>query len=254
MSVFVCMMVKDEADIICQNVRHHLNEGVDHFIVADNLSTDGTTEHLREFERGGVLTYVHDPDPAYRQADKTNRLVHRAGAMGADWVLCVDADEFWYGVDGRLREVLTLGIEPVQWVEGLYHVPHPDDDLTDPDPVRRMRHRRAGRDCPQSKVCFRYHPSTSIHPGNHDVVHPGSRGQGLVAFREFQYRSYEHFVRKVRNGKAAYDAAPDLHPLLGIHWRRLGAMSDAELEAEWQAYLATPTVYDPAPVRTTEPV
>lgn len=238
-------LVKDEADILPSMIRHMLSEGVHHLIVADNNSTDGTTDHLHDFIRNGApLTYVHDPDPAYRQADKMNRLVHRAGRMGATWIVPWDADEWWFSPHGRLAEVLTPDIEPVQWVEGYYHVPHPDDP-DDPDPTKRMTHRRQGRDCPQSKVCFRYHPKASIHPGNHNVERPGSRGLGRVAFREFQYRSYEHFVRKVRNGKAAYDAAPDLHPELGIHWRRLGALSDEELEAEWQSYLATPTVYDP---------
>lgn len=246
-------MVKDEADILPSMIRHMLEEGVDHLIVADNNSTDGTTDHLHDFIRNGApLTYVADPDPAYRQADKTNRLIHQAGRMGARWVIAWDADEFWYSPHGRLADVLRSARAPIQWVEGMYHIPHPDDP-DDPDPVKRMVHRRAGRDCPQSKVCFRYHPKVSIFPGNHNVELPGARGIGQIAFREFQYRSFEHFCRKVRNGKAAYDAAPDLHPMLGIHWRRLGALSDDELAAEWEAYLATPTVYDPAPVRTTEP-
>lgn len=244
-------MVKDEADILPSMIRHMIeDEGVDHLIVADNNSTDGTTDHLHDFIRSGApLTYVADPDPGYRQADKTNRLIHQAGAMGADWVIAWDADEWWFSPNGRLVDVLTHGITPVQWVEGYYHVPHSDDDDAEPDPIKRMVHRRQGRDCPQSKVCFRYHPLAEIHPGNHGVNLPGERGLGLVAFREFQYRSFDHFVRKVRNGKKAYDAAPELHPLLGIHWRRLGGLSDEELEQEWAGYLATPTVYDPAPIR-----
>lgn len=254
MSVFAVMLVKDEADVICQNVRHLIAEGVDHIVVADNGSIDGTTEHLRDFERHGFVTYTWDPDPAYRQADKTQRLVGMAGQMGARWVVPVDADEFWYSPHGRLGDVLRSSRHHVLWAEGMYHVPHVDDDAAEPDPVRRMRHRRAGRDCPQSKVCFRYAPTARMFPGNHGVTHPGERNarQGMVAFREFQYRSFEHFVRKVRNGKAAYDAAPDLSRELGIHWRRLGAMSDDELGTEWDAYLATPTVLDPAPIRTTE--
>lgn len=246
-------MWKDEADIGPTVIRHLLAEGVDHIIVADNLSSDGTTEHLCDFiAKGAPLTRVEDPDPGYRQAEKMTRLAHMAGEMGADWVIPFDADELWYSPHGRLADVLETAVDPVQWVEGFYHVPHPDDDASEADPVRRMTHRRRGRDCPQSKVCFRYRPGAQVAQGNHDVNISGPRGSGLIAFREFQYRSFDHMRRKVRNGKAAYDAAPEVHPLCGIHWRRLGAMSDEDLWAEWEAYLATPTDYDPAPLRTTE--
>ena len=248
--VFAVMMVKDEADIICQNIRNLSGQGVDHAIVADNNSTDGTTEHLREFERGGFVTYHHDPQPGYYQAAKTQRLVDEAGERGAAWILVVDADELWYSPTGQpLAQALRSSRLHVYWAEGFYQLPHVDDDLSELDPVRRMRWRRAGRDCPESKVCFRYVPTVRVHPGNHDVDHPAAqRGHGLVAFREFQYRSFEHFVRKVRNGKAAYDAAPDLHPLLGIHWKEQGAKTDDELAQAWAEYLATPAEFDPAPM------
>lgn len=248
-------MWKDEADIARSNIEHLLAESVDHLIVADNLSTDGTTEILRSYESQGVLTYVLDEEVAYYQHTKMDRLAHMAGAMGATWVLPIDADEIWIGQQGTIAESLATAVEDVQWVEGFYHIPH-SDDPNDTDPVKRMIHRRAGRDCPQSKVCFRYHRAAQLHMGNHNVDYPGSstshddprRGRGLVAFREFQYRSFEHFVRKVRNGKKAYDAS-DLPESCGIHWRQLGAMTDEELEAEWDAYLKTPTEVDPAPYR-----
>lgn len=247
-------MWHNEADIGPTVIRHLLAEGVDHIIVADNLSTDGTADHLHDFIRcGAPLTYIEDPELAYFQSSKMTRLAHMAGAMGATFVLPFDADEIHYGVGGRIADVLRTATDPVQWIEGMYHIPHPDDDENEPNPVLRMAHRRQGRDCPQSKVCFRYIPTLKIVQGNHEVEHSGSRGLGLLAFREFQYRSYEHFVSKVRHGKKAYDAGgSDLHKDLGIHWRRLGGLTDAELEVEWKNYLTTPTVYDPAPLRTTE--
>lgn len=247
MTVFGIAMVRDEADILPSILRHMLDEGLDHLIVADNLSTDGTRDHLEDFARNAPLTVVDDPEVAYYQARKMTRLAHQAGGMGADWIVPFDADELWYSPFGQLAGILKGAREPIQYAEGLYHVPHPDDP-DDPDPIVRMVHRRAGRNCPQSKVAFRYHPEVVLHQGNHEVDRPGTRCVGLIAFREFQYRSFEHFVRKVRHGKVAYDAT-DLAEDCGIHWRRLGAMTDQELRAEWDAYLRTPTEYDPAPVR-----
>lgn len=253
MTVFAVSMWKNEADIGPTIIRHLLAEGVAHIIITDNASTDGTVEHLEDFiAHGAPLTLLHDEQPGYYQSKRMTAMTHMAGERGADWVIPFDADELWYSPHGRLADVLSTAAEDIQWVEGFYHVPHANDDASEVDPVRRMRHRRAGRDCPQSKVCFRYNRLARVEMGNHEVFMPGTRGLGLVAFREYQYRSFEHFMRKVRNGKAAYDAAPDIGRDCGIHWRRLGAMSDEELEAEWAAYLATPTEYDPAPLKTTE--
>lgn len=247
-------MVRNEADILPTIVRHLLAEGLDHLIIADNNSTDRTREWLGDYAADGApLTVVDDTEVAYFQGRKMTSLAHQAGDMGADWIVPFDADELWYSPFGPLAGVLEGAREPIQWSEGLYHVPHPEDDPNESDPVRRMRHRRAGRNCPQSKVAFRYRPDVVVHQGNHGVERDGDRCAGLVAFREFQYRSFEHFVRKVRHGKVAYDAT-DLPADCGIHWRRLGALSDEELESEWLAYLATPTEYDPAPCKAWQEV
>jgi hypothetical protein len=97
------------------------------------------------------------------------------------------------------------------------------------------------------KVAFRYHPSVRIWQGNHMVDHPGSFSARLdyLAIREYQYRSFEHLIRKVRNGKAAYDATT-LAPTEGQHWRDLGAMSDSTLAEWWADYCSQPALFDPA--------
>lgn len=118
------MLVKDEADVIEHVVRYMVGQ-VDHLIVQDNGSTDGTRELLAELEAefgqrdsftagpvGSGLLVRDDPTPGYYQAEKTTELAALALSFRHAWVVPCDADEFWYAADGRsLREFLG-GLAP----------------------------------------------------------------------------------------------------------------------------------------------
>lgn len=239
-------MVRDELDIIGRIIAHLLDEGVDHLIVADNMSTDGTREIVEDWARFAPdsVTLIDDLEKGYYQDRKMTNLAHQAGAMGASWVIPFDADEWWYSPKGRLKDVIEATDADVLTAATFAHVPQPDDS-TSPDPIRRITHRMADpKGLP--KVAFRYHPECRLHMGNHDVELPSkSIEQGVLEIREFQYRSFEQMKRKVRNGKQAYDAT-NLADTYGAHWRRLGAMTDDELRAEWDAHCGTEgLVYDP---------
>ena len=122
-------MVRDEEDIIRWTLELMLSQ-VDHAIIADNLSVDGTREILESFARDRV-TIIDDRDPAYTQADKMSRLAHLAGDMGAAWVIPFDADEAWY-----LPDLSTVTADVVM-VRSHVYVPQPGDP-DDPNPITRM--------------------------------------------------------------------------------------------------------------------
>ncbi len=191
-----------------------------------------------------------DADPAYFQSEKMTRLAHQAGDMGATWILPVDADEVFYSPQGRLADVLAASPYDIHFAATFEHVPMEWDDPGEPNPLRRIQHRRPNPK-PMMKCLAKYHPTMRIWQGNHQIDHPNfpeRLGRGVVEIREFQYRTLEQAARKVRNGRAAYEAT-NLEQTEGSHWREMGAWDDAQLEAWWKGYCAQDVVLDPAPVR-----
>jgi hypothetical protein len=103
--IVMTLLVRDEADIIRQNIAYHRARGVDHFVVTDNLSIDGTTDILIELEREGLIDLIHERDDTYAQAKWVTRMARRAAMLhGADWVINCDADEFWWPLTPSLKD------------------------------------------------------------------------------------------------------------------------------------------------------
>lgn len=215
-------MVKDEADVIAGTLLHLADE-VDEFLVSDNGSTDGTREILAELTDMVPLTVLDDPDPAYYQSAKMSALAATAADRGATWVVPFDADEVWFAED-RISKILANAHGNVATARLFNHFPTAID-TNDPDPFLSIEWRQTDP-APLPKVAFRWEPGAVIHQGNHGVTLPhGERPEALLSIRHFPYRTAEQFVRKTRNGAAAYTAT-DLPTTAGAHWREYGAILD----------------------------
>ena len=199
------LLVRDEADIVDEQLAFHFDAGVDFVIATDNRSQDGTTEILERYEREGRLHLIHEPGEDLRQSEWVTRMA-RLGAteFAADWVLNTDADEFWWPQGAGLGEVLAAIPPRYGVVRGAWRnfVPRPDDG-------RSFSERMTARLCTPA---FHHHPlsthSKSAHRAAADVrVGRGNHeafGQGLLPLRgwypleilHFPVRSLEHSVRK----------------------------------------------------------
>lgn len=214
-------LVKDEHDVIVSTMTH-LAAHVDHIIVSDNGSTDGTREILAELARSLPLTVLDDPDLAYYQSAKTSALADLAVAEhGAEWVIPVDADEAPICSHGRIGDALGE-LPPMVNVASAFLFNHLATALDDPDendPFKRMVWRQPHA-VPLRKVAVRWMLGGVIHQGNHGVSLPvpAVSVSGLVETRHFPVRSVGQFISKVTNGGAAY-AATDLPESEGAHWR-----------------------------------
>lgn len=205
MRVVMTLLVRDEADVVDEQIAFHLDAGVDFVIATDNRSEDGTTEILERYAGEGRLHLIREAGEDLRQSEWVTRMARLAATeFGADWVLNTDADEFWWPQGAGLGEVLAAvparyGVVRAAWRN---FVPRPDDG-------RRFFERMTARLCTPA---FHHHPlsthSKSAHRavadvrvgrGNHEAFGDGLlplRGWYPLEILHFPVRSLEHAVRK----------------------------------------------------------
>src|ERR687888_2594814 len=112
MKMVMTLLVRDEEDIVRENLDYHLAQGVDRVIVTDNGSEDSTVEILREYEAQGVVRLLIERSDDYSQGRWVTRMARLAADEGADWVINSDADEFWWPRSGTLKSTFEgLGEE-----------------------------------------------------------------------------------------------------------------------------------------------
>lgn len=104
MSLAVCAIVKDEGSRIQEWLDFHRRQGVDHFVLYDNDSSDDTRMTLL---RQGGLDYTSWPGApnGLRQIEAyVDAIVVNRGRF--DWLAFIDVDEFLFSPRGRLPDVL----------------------------------------------------------------------------------------------------------------------------------------------------
>lgn len=275
-SVWGVTMVKDEADVIEQTLRHLHAEGLTGVVCLDNQSTDGTRdvlirlgEELRGPDDHEWLNIVDDPEVGYWQSAKMTAAARTALNFGADWVIPFDADEIWYDPAGRtlVDAIPQLGDEANLITAALYDhrctALDPGVPVDGDDPFTRMGWRLT-EPLPLPKVVMRPKHLHQIHPGNHGATLIGvpTIARSGLEVRHFPYRSAEQFIRKARNGGRAY-AETTLPRSTGQHWREyfeaLETHGEDALASHFAAHFTfnhpaeAGLIYDPAPLRVEVP-
>jgi hypothetical protein len=143
MKLIAVSIVKNEADIIEAFVRH-THALVDHHLVFDHASTDGTRQILAELVREGLpLSLFTDDHLGKLQQQRSNHLARLACSdHQAEWVLPLDADEILVTPDRAALERELAGCpagRPLR-LTLLNYYPTTADDAAEVNPVRRLRH------------------------------------------------------------------------------------------------------------------
>ncbi len=228
MKLVMTLLVRDEQDIVRENLDFHLAQGVDQVVVTDNGSEDATAEILREYESQGVVRLLFEASDDYSQGRWVTRMARLAATEGADWVINNDADEFWWPRGGSLKSTFErLGDEV-----GLL-VAHRQNFVPRPEDGRPFWERMTGRERESlnplgkplpPKLAHRAHPEITVAQGNHKVEGPalGERlDDASIEILHFPMRTYAQFENKIIKGGRAYARNRELPERTGRTWRRL---------------------------------
>ena len=255
--------VKDEVEIIDRSIAHLRAIGVDHIMVCDMSSTDGTAEILENY-KGDDFWVLSLPEAAIGGNVDEEDAWHyqnfqRVKSVHADWVIFLDADEFWIPATGSLKDCEALASMDVVSVER-FNVALDSNGPLWPDELDPSRYhelqllvqgvadlRKRMQENPEipwilgemeSKIMARPELIGGVTIGLHDVVESGVRlrrataSDLLVAHLPFSTRS--RFEKKVGNIVRYYAAenadlvsGPDAwqNNNIGWQWRRWAALA-----------------------------
>lgn len=247
-------LVRNCADIVALTVLHHCLLGVDHCVIVDNGSTDGTGDLLKAIaERVKQVTVLYDPSP-FEQDKIVSGVVNEFTRRQPTLVIPFDADEFW---DAPVAEVAghfdREGVNVVQcnvinfvqsrsvvqpsrwsWLHARRRAPIVVGD--ERTLVRERRRSFVEVEFPR-KVLFRAAGQTEVDVGAHDV-----------RFSDKKKKSDSRFVclhlplrARVEIDKRAYEHEPRRAPFRldqSDSWQSLyfsEAMEHGDSEKEWMA-------------------
>lgn len=230
------ILARNEEDIIGECISHHIQQGISQFIVTDNASTDKTREIAASFKE--VVKIIDEPSLTYNQDQWATRMARMAYEYNPDWLVVIDADEFWFDLE-KLDDVpQDVG---VLCVENFYLHP-PTNIIKEPFHTSQMplfaREYRDFGDNLTGRLLFRPAPNIHLEFGQHYVHHvAGSKQPTDIYIHHYPNRSYERFKNKIIAGTQAIMAGGHSSGY-AYHWRKLyQAWQKGELEQHYNDML-----------------
>jgi hypothetical protein len=240
-NVVAISTVKNEIDIVEAFVRHTL-AFVDHLVIADNGSTDGTLDILRALEREGLpLTVTEDRSAGKYLSQRMTRLMREEAAKrhGADWIVPLDADEFLVVPERTTLIPENAAVDATIDLPWRTYVPDESDEPAKLNPVLRIRHRLVREGWPFVKVLvprqLAMHPDAVLTQGSH-LLHLSGQPCPTVAAQKavlahFPIRGPGQYLAKIAISALQYHTMGTQAAGLAFHWRAPYALLKRDPEA-----------------------
>ena len=195
-------MVKNEEDIIFENLAWHYAIGFRKFIILDNNSTDNTLrliENFKQMTQGTATVYIiKDPIVAHIQNRKMSAAYQFVSNIWHDevkWIFPVDADEFWVPKKDLPSYLKSLPKETPQFFVASYKYHHTADYYKKSKGKMPFYKKISHRDklVRSSKVFVRANiQGLSIGPGNHCAYSGQSKFPCPLLNKLGKFHPYSH--------------------------------------------------------------
>lgn len=247
--LIMTLLVKNEEDMLEENLIFHKAMGVDGFIITDNNSSDRTPEIIWKYkEKGWIVEAIEEKATDYQQKKWVDRMIWKAKSVyKADWVINADADEIWYAPSGDLKtelvssraNVLTCEMKCVYPEEGkpFWQWGQTVEVVNDLERYNLSRYSLFARQ--NKKVIHRTAGYIQISMGNHKVtMFPKKVEKSNIRIYHYNIRGKKPFLEKMINGGKQLEQNPKKHG--GRHWRYFYQLyKEGLLEAEYDKVIGT---------------
>lgn len=256
------LLVKNEADIIADNVHFHATQGVDCFVIMDNGSTDGTREIIDALSKQYEMIVIDRPTLDYQQSNwKTEMACRSRKDLGASWSIANDADEFWVCNESisSLKEELSdwgsiLQCKRVNMIPDQRFFDNASDYLDFPfevkSPLLNKHHDIIHDDAfsvalcnINGKVMVNNKGLLRVKGGNHRAWHcwgfVNQRQSQAITVYHYPIRSRENFISHIENRAKLLAKGVSK---MGDHYRRwVRLLNEGRIEQELERLALLPT-------------
>lgn len=197
--ILATLVVRDEEDIISHTIEHNIEQGIKDILVTNNSSKDQTKNILSKYPE---IKEIYDSDDmSHNQEIHTTRMARLACNFNPDWIVHLDADEFWCGLGDLNAE--NIPHETV-WATNVFIHPPTQEILPGKLKMHRMKYYIDFRGkSKEYKIIHRPNPEIIINHGNHSTNSKTCGYTAKVYRHHYPIRAYDQFEKKVVQGTTA---------------------------------------------------
>ena len=195
----VLCIVKNEEMVLEEWFEHNIWQGVQHFYVIDNGSTDRTKDIIDKYVSKGLATYYY-MDGKAQQGDHYNKVYNEKARAESKWLAIIDVDEYMYNRSkgNNIRDYVSqLDYDKVGGARLQFKMFGSSDHEKQPDKIRegflwRQKFEPTDTCCPwKTIVNTSATDKLSIH--DHTMSKPIVKDYDKVIINHYQIMSKEYF-------------------------------------------------------------